>query len=1042
MFRIDNTHNGTTERVTILEQPDATLNGSENITLSAENGSEAYAAIFEGMFSTIDSDIETPFVVIDTVYYQSSNSLFTISLSSEEISSLFSLEDEIEGFLRFRAIGVDSAGIFQQIIGNTDDASEVNTIEVYYDNVSPKGEMIINDIKVSSPSSPLIIETWDNQSYDRMNVWNGTYSIGIDIEDETKDFSYALVNLSRYAAREPGNKDDFRSFQSQSIAQISVEDETFNLNTSQLVPGAIYNIELKLIDNSGNIFTAQSFDFAAIGPRAHIVGMSDEHGEFHVQATPQTASMILEFSLDDGETYQHLAHLGMESFSLYGEVSGYDSYKTTVLNFESFTLPYDTLLFRITAGESAETLESNFQSSTVLEVIHEVSNDIRSKSLANVQGRFTPIINDDINLTLYKAKGELNDIRVEVAPINVNDDLSLFFIADENIFSTLNDLKIAYYPRWALGYSAYDFGVGTALESIDGNFLGFLGANETLNLRNQSGVDISNGGTFYAYASSVMNNGRTVINRNKLLVNRIAASNGGFIESEDGNFTIEIDKNTLDKNASLMIEEDPAKLYITYNGDKEYAQLGTGYYLNAFESDIIRNGYRIQLSLNFDETEVSDIDNDGSLTDEILSLQVGYTLPGQTELSFDGILNKRVDPLTNSIHFQLANLPSSAHRYVVVQEGVVFNDPGSILIVQAMGDQDLNFVDPTSYASLTVSDQVSTILQDEIYLLIDGIGIEIDVNEAPGIIDGFNITSTETFENLGITEGAHSVRFIVPNNNGNKLDVSYPIILDKKPPILSQIVESIPPVSPGESSTLSFLAYDQKAGNSNGSGINLEKLFVDVYLLKNVVTEDSLGNAQSTTQRVLFKRYNPGEFVIANQQSPDSLMISFDVIANDDNSIIGYAYIPHNGDVELGLLEDEEIQNQNIFFDIENYTGFGVPDNSGNQSRVSLFMVYIDLQSVGIQLDEEIPTEFFLNQNYPNPFNPNTTIEFGITESDVVTLKVFDMLGREVATLVDNNLSVGHYSINFDASNLSSGMYIYRLQTSNYVSTKQLMLIK
>ena len=92
--------------------------------------------------------------------------------------------------------------------------------------------------------------------------------------------------------------------------------------------------------------------------------------------------------------------------------------------------------------------------------------------------------------------------------------------------------------------------------------------------------------------------------------------------------------------------------------------------------------------------------------------------------------------------------------------------------------------------------------------------------------------------------------------------------------------------------------------------------------------------------------------------------------------------------------------------------------------------------------DEQIVNNFELKQNYPNPFNPSTTITFSIPTSEFVTLKVYDVLGREVATLVNENLSAGSYSYNFDASNLTSGVYFYKLQAGKYSETKKMILSK
>jgi hypothetical protein len=90
----------------------------------------------------------------------------------------------------------------------------------------------------------------------------------------------------------------------------------------------------------------------------------------------------------------------------------------------------------------------------------------------------------------------------------------------------------------------------------------------------------------------------------------------------------------------------------------------------------------------------------------------------------------------------------------------------------------------------------------------------------------------------------------------------------------------------------------------------------------------------------------------------------------------------------------------------------------------------------------EIPSQFILEQNYPNPFNPSTTIHFSVPSSEFVTLKVYDVLGNEVATLVNEEKSTGIYEVNFNAARLSSGIYFYKLQTGNFTETKKMLLLK
>jgi hypothetical protein len=90
----------------------------------------------------------------------------------------------------------------------------------------------------------------------------------------------------------------------------------------------------------------------------------------------------------------------------------------------------------------------------------------------------------------------------------------------------------------------------------------------------------------------------------------------------------------------------------------------------------------------------------------------------------------------------------------------------------------------------------------------------------------------------------------------------------------------------------------------------------------------------------------------------------------------------------------------------------------------------------------DIPDEFQLEQNYPNPFNPSTIIGYRLPSDAFVVLKVFDILGREVETLVNENQDRGNYSIQFNASNLPNGVYFYSLDAGTFHNTKKLLLFK
>jgi hypothetical protein len=94
------------------------------------------------------------------------------------------------------------------------------------------------------------------------------------------------------------------------------------------------------------------------------------------------------------------------------------------------------------------------------------------------------------------------------------------------------------------------------------------------------------------------------------------------------------------------------------------------------------------------------------------------------------------------------------------------------------------------------------------------------------------------------------------------------------------------------------------------------------------------------------------------------------------------------------------------------------------------------------KLAAEIPSDYILEQNYPNPFNPSTTIGFSIPEADFISLKVFNVLGEEVASILSEEKSAGNYEVTYDASILTSGIYFYTISGNNFIQTKKMLLLK
>ena len=103
---------------------------------------------------------------------------------------------------------------------------------------------------------------------------------------------------------------------------------------------------------------------------------------------------------------------------------------------------------------------------------------------------------------------------------------------------------------------------------------------------------------------------------------------------------------------------------------------------------------------------------------------------------------------------------------------------------------------------------------------------------------------------------------------------------------------------------------------------------------------------------------------------------------------------------------------------------------------------YSEIITVETNRGVSLPTKFELEQNYPNPFNPSTRIEYSVPSSEFVSLKIYDILGNEVATLVNEQKSAGNYEVKFNASSLTTGMYIYKINAGSFTKVRKMMLVK
>ena len=103
----------------------------------------------------------------------------------------------------------------------------------------------------------------------------------------------------------------------------------------------------------------------------------------------------------------------------------------------------------------------------------------------------------------------------------------------------------------------------------------------------------------------------------------------------------------------------------------------------------------------------------------------------------------------------------------------------------------------------------------------------------------------------------------------------------------------------------------------------------------------------------------------------------------------------------------------------------------------------VDTNTIGIEDNTgNIPENYLLSQNYPNPFNPETVIRYSIPQAEEVSLVVYNLIGEKVALLINGNMPAGNHRVTWDASNFPSGIYFYRLQASDFVQTRKMVLLK
>jgi len=177
-----------------------------------------------------------------------------------------------------------------------------------------------------------------------------------------------------------------------------------------------------------------------------------------------------------------------------------------------------------------------------------------------------------------------------------------------------------------------------------------------------------------------------------------------------------------------------------------------------------------------------------------------------------------------------------------------------------------------------------------------------------------------------------------------------------------------------------------------------------------------------------------------NRYFPSISPYTFKVLKNDSTYAVYLSNYSSERFLFLTAVNDTRIDVGNLGMINSSYISYTIWEDSSND-HINLFGAK-RLDPIGDINDKIIANNYILFQNYPNPFNPKTVIKYGLLSRDYITLKVYDMLGKEVSTLVNEEKPAGEYSIVFDGSNLASGMYVYRLSVGNNHLSRKMILLK
>ena len=332
---------------------------------------------------------------------------------------------------------------------------------------------------------------------------------------------------------------------------------------------------------------------------------------------------------------------------------------------------------------------------------------------------------------------------------------------------------------------------------------------------------------------------------------------------------------------------------------------------------------------------------------------------------------------------------------------------------------------------------------DIYYQGIDSIGNKIGHNVNVSLIGSVYITSILSGPKIAIQKSGGFIitwtdhRPIAPtgdiymqmfDRDGNRIGVNTRV---NDPDFEPEDVQCAPQIAVDSSGGFT-IAFDDTPYSSGVDGVKYQRFD------KNGV---KLGNNKSLSGIFYLKGLaedERGNLVFSLNQVYASINFLYNLRIDNNDNIIGDFFPVSNQYISsLKVGEGIAMYNEKI------YNCWGDFRIAGRNKYANVRSYWNPDSTVGInQIGTEVPVEYSLSQNYPNPFNPVTKINFAIPKQGFVTIRLYDILGREVSRLVNEYMTAGEYTIDFNAGNLSSGIYFYRMEINGFSDIKKMILIK